>query len=1036
MTQFSLKIQRIGMFVCLFVILAATAVAQLDTGSIVGVVRDKSGAVLTGADVKVTNTKTGRIYEVKTGGAGEYEVPGLPEGPYKVEASRPGFKTGIVSGIVLYATDRRSADVSLDVGAASEQITVTAGTTVVNTQTSDTGGSVTSKQVTNLPLNGRDFTSLIALVPGSVTTGGFGQNSLGGYETTFAGVNVLLDGADATRIDVNAVSTQLGRQASRISRASVDSIEEFKVLSGTYSAEYGRSTGDIVNVITKSGGNAFHGNLFEFFRNDAMDAKNYFATVNTPLRLNQFGGNLSGPIVKEKLFFFVNYEGVRQIVNSPTGPIAVMTQATKDTGVASIAPVLAAIPDPNVPGPVVFPDGTIRTDLGYFEGRLRNTIREDTGSIKVDYNASPKDTFSFRYNIADSFTSTQYGIALDQISPSTSRNHLLKGTWTHTFRPNLLNEFGVAFNRPQTDSLGGGGNFPIFQCVFCDNTNIFGAAPGPALFSSHRPQHSLQFLDNLSWIKGKHAIRAGTDIRLAVTHDASDPQAFLGYAGEGFGGGCGLLENCGFTLSTLGGHSEVTLQNVNYGLFVQDDFRVLPRFTLNLGLRYEYNSVLHGDQFGNFDIATLMRDPNNPDTSLPYGPVGVGLYKPDRNNFAPRLGFAWDLYGTGNTVLRGGFGVFYSPQLTGAALSLAGNHGVQGYNVNIFEDLQLLCGTSFTIAYPLPSPLPVCSAAANVNSLDQNLRDTYSMHWSLGVQQQIVRNTIFEISYVGNRGVKLPAGAAYAGEELNISPFVLSGAPNQISQVFGQVRHLGDYLDSNYHALQASLRRHIGQGLNVDANYTWSHERDDAVNILAGAFQDSHHPKADFADGDIDVRHNFTLGAVWDVPHAQYGFTKGWQISTLLQARSGLPVNIALTSPFFGADQVRPNLVPGVSIRPANASAPNNLLNPGAVSGLCSGTNTSPYCLPPFTLGTTPRNYGRGPGFTQMDLAISKTTQITERLGFQLRGELFNLFNHPNFNSPSGLLSDPNFGKSTSTIGSLVGLGTSRQAQLAVKFIF
>jgi outer membrane receptor protein involved in Fe transport len=1023
MTQFSLKVQKIGMFVCLFVVLAATAVAQLDTGSIVGVVHDKSGAVLTGADVKVTNTKTGRVYEVKTGSAGEYEVPGLPEGPYRVEASHSGFKTGIVSGIVLNATDRRSADVSLDVGSASEQITVTADTTTVNTQTSETGGSITSKQVTNLPLNGRDFTSLIALVPGSVTTGGFGQNSLGGYETTFAGVNVLLDGADATRIDVNAVSTQLGRQASRISRASVDSIEEFKVESGTYSAEYGRSTGDIVNVITKSGGNSFHGNLFEFFRNDAMDAKNFFATEKTPLRLNQFGGNLSGPIAKDKLFFFVNYEGVRQIVNNPTGPVAVMTRDTKNTAVASIAPVMDAIPDPNVPGPVVLPDGTPRPDLGFFEGRLRNTIREDTGSIKVDYNASPKDTFSFRYNIADSFTSTQYGIALDQISPSTSRNHLLKGTWTHTFRPNLLNEFGVAFNRPQTDSLGGGGNFPIFQCVFCDTSNIFGATPGPALFSSHRPQHSLQFLDNLSWIKGKHAIRAGTDIRLAVTHDASDAQAFLGYAGEGLGGGCGLLENCGFTLSTLGGHSEVTLQNVNYGFFVQDDFRVLPRLTLNVGLRYEYNTVLHGDQIGNFSIPTLIADPNN--TVAPYTPIGAGLYKPDRNNFAPRLGFAWDLYGTGNTVLRGGFGVFYSPQLTGAALSLAGNHGVQGYNVNIFEDLGTLCGTSFTIAYPLPSPLPVCSAAANVNSLDPNLRDTYSLHWSLGVQQQILRNTVFEISYIGNRGVKLPAGAAYAGEELNLSPFVLSGAPNQISPVFGQVRHLGDYLDSNYHALQASLRRHIGQGLNVDANYTWSHERDDAVNILAGAFQDSHHPKADFADGDIDVRHNFTLGAVWDVPHAQYGFTKGWQVSTLLQARAGLPVNIALSAPFFGADQVRPNLVPGQSITPSNYSVPGNQLNHAAFAD-----------PPAFELGNLRRNAGRGPGFTQMDLAISKTTQITERLGLQLRGELFNLFNHPNFNSPSGLLNDSNFGKSTSTIGSLVGLGTSRQAQLAVKFIF
>ena len=1007
MTQFICKIQRIAKFFCLFFILAATASAQLDTGSIVGVVRDKSGAVVVGANVKVTNTKTGRLYEVKTGSVGEYEVPGLPAGPYRVEINHSGFKTGVVSGIVLYATDHRSTDVTLDIGSASEQITVTAATMTVNTQTSETGASIDSNKVTNLPLNGRDFTSLIALVPGSVTTGGFGQNSLGGFESTFAGVNVLLDGADATRIDVNAVSTQLGRQESRISRASVESIQEFRVLSSTYSAQYGRSSGDIVNVITKSGGNTFHGNLFDFFRNDAMDAKNYFATTTTPLRLNQFGGNLSGPLVKQKLFFFVNYEGVRQVVNNPTGPIPVLTAAARATAKPSMKPVLDALPLPNVLGPVTFPDGKVRNDLGFFESKLRNTLREDTGSIRVDYNASSRDTFSFRYNIADSFTSTQYGVALDQTSPSTSRNHLAKGTWNHIFNPNLLNEIGVAFNRPQTDSLGGGGNFPIFQCFFCDETNTFGTAPGPALFSSRRPQHSLQFLETLSWIKGRHSIRAGFDIRYVFTSDALDPQEFLSYAGTS-----DFLNNSGFSLSTLG-HTEVSLHNTNYGFFVQDDFRVAPRFTVNLGLRYEYNTVLQGDQIGNFDIATL--------TLLPKG---AQLYNPDHSNFAPRVGFSWDPRGTGKTVLRGGFGVFYNPLLTGAALSLAGNYQ-QGFSVNIFDLLfgTRTCTPALTIAFPLPATLPTCTPALppNVNALDQSMRDTYSMHWSFGLQQEVVRDTVLELSYVGNRGLKLPAGAAYAGEELNLSPF----GSNVLSPNFGQIRRLGNFLDSNYHALHASLRRRVSKGVNVDANYTWSHEIDDGVNILTGAFQNSRNPKGDYSNGDIDVRHNFTLGAVWDIPQAHYPFTKGWQLSTLLQARGGLPVNIALAAPFFGIDQLRPNLVPGQPILSKNYSVPNSQFNSAAFVAPPAGQH-----------GNLGRNAGGGPGFTQVDIALSKTTQITEHLRLQLRGELFNLFNHPNFANPSGLLNNPNFGKSTSTIGNRVGTGTSRQAQLAVKFIF
>lgn len=1021
---------QIGLVALLLCALALPAWAQLDTGSIVGVVQDKSGALLPDAKVTVTNTRTGRVYEVRTNGTGEYEVPGLQAGLYKVVAERAGFKTRVVDGIVLYATDRRAVDTTLDVGQASESITVTADVTTVNTQTSDTGATIDANKVSNLPLNGRDFTDLITLVPGAVTSTGNATRSLGGHETFLAGVNVLLDGADATRIDVNATSTQLGRQASRISRASVDSIEEFKVMSSTYSAEYGRSYGDIVNIITKSGGNALHGTLFEFFRNNAMDARNYFDTQENPLHLNQFGGNLSGPIVKDKLFYFVNYEGVRQIVRAPRKD-AVLTQAARAPAVASILPVINEIPLPNLPGPVIFPDGTVRNDLGYFQGNLLNTIREDTGSIKVDYNASPRNTFSFRYNIADSYTGTEYGFATDQTSPSSSLNHLFKGTWTHTFSPNVLNEFGVGFNRPQTNSLGGGGNLPSFQCSAfwgCNTSNNFEAAPGPDLFSNRRPQHSLQFLDTVTWIKGRHSVRAGLDIRRAVTRDAADPQYFIAYDGT-----ADFLANQGEQLSSLG-HTMVGVQNTNYGFFVQDDIRLAPRFTLNLGLRYEYNTVLHGDQIQNFDLAALIADPNNPDTSKFFGPLGAGLYKPDRNNFGPRVGFSWDPRGTGRTVVRGGFGIFYNPMLTGAALSLAGN-AQQGINVN-FINLAFgitSCTPPFSqppipfyyISYPLPNPLPVCTPPLppNVNALDPNIRDSYSMHWSFGVQQEIIKNTVLEVSYVANQGVKLPAGAAYAGQELNSSPF----GGTEISSNFANVRHLGNFVDSNYHSLQASVRRRIGKGLNVDANYTWSHELDDGVNILTGAYQNSHDPKADYANGDIDVRNNFTLGTVWDVPTAESLpklLGKGWQVTSLIQARSGLPFPIALSSPFFGIDQLRPNYVPGQSIRPANYSVPGNQLNIAA------------FVPSPTGYGDVGRNAGRGPGFTQIDLGLSKTAQISERFRVQIGGQAFNLLNHPNFANPSGLLDDVNFGKSVLTVNQQVGPGTSRQIQLVMKLIF
>jgi hypothetical protein len=1002
------------------------AFAQYDTGSIVGIVHDQTGGAVADAKVKVTNTKTGRVYEVTTDGGGNYEVSGLPAGPYRVEAEKSGFKVARVADIVLYATDRRSIDVNLPVGAATDQVTVVADVVSVNTQGSETGVSIDSNKVSNLPLNGRDFTSLLALVPGSITTGAFGQNSLGGFETTFAGVNVLLDGADATRIDVNATSTQLGRQESRISRASIDSIQEFKVLSSTYSAEYGRSTGDIVNVITKSGGNDFHGTAFDYFRNDVMDTKNYFETLPTPLRLNQFGGNFSGPVKKDKLFFFVNYEGVRQIVTTPITDVPVLGQQVRSQFVAAMKPVIDAIPLPTVPGPVIFagagPGGTdvVRPDLGFFNGNLRNTLREDTGSIKIDYNAGQRDTFTFRYNIADSFTSTQYGIAVGQTSPSFSRNHLFKASWNHTLTSSLLNEFGIAFNRPQTDSLGGGGNFPIFQCSAffgCGPTNEFGATPGPDLFSSLRPQHSLQFLDTLSWARGIHTIKAGLDIRHAVTHDTLQPQDFLAFDTIG-----NFEKGQALQLSTLG-YNKVGVQNTNYGFFVQDDIRLRPTFTLNLGLRYEYNTVLQGDLIGNFDIATR--------TLLPQG---APLYKPDRNNFGPRIGFSWDPFGHGKTVLRGGFGVFYSPMLTGAALGLASNYQPT-FSFNIFD---LFFGTRsctpfYGLTFPVPDPLPTCTPAlpANVTGLDRNIRDTYSMHWSLGVQHEILRNTVAELSYVANRGVKLPAGAAYAGEELNLSPF---GGPNQLSPNFGQIRRFGNFINSNYESLQASVRRRVGKGVNIDANYTWAHELDDAVNILTGAYQNSHNPNLDYGSGDIDVRHNFTVGAVWDIPApsswpAKLG--RGWQISSLLQARSGLPFTIAIASPFLGIDQLRPNLT-GQPVRPANYSVPgipgdktHLQLNPDAFTPPAAGK-----------FGDVGRNTGRGPGFTQWDASFSKTTEISEKIRVQFRGELFNLLNHPNFANPDGFTSDPTFGASTATIANHVGTGTSRQVQLVLKLLF
>jgi hypothetical protein len=993
---------------CLLFAATGAAVAQLDTGSIEGVVKDSSGALIPSAQVVVMNDASHRQYRATANGQGEYNVPSLPVGSYSVTVAARGFGTARLIGVSLNASESHRADVVLKPGEASEQVTVTANQMQVNTLSADLGTTIDADRIANLPLNGRDFTDLLGLVPGSVTSGQFGQTSLGGAETSFAGLNILLDGADATRIDTNATSMQLGREGARLTRASVDSIAEFHILQGNFSAEYGRSIGDVVNVITKSGSNDFHGEAFEFIRNNALDAANYFTTpgTSTPLRLNQFGGNLSGPIKKDSLLFFANYEGVRQTVTN-TQIYDVLNAANRAKFVPSMAPVVAAIPIGNLgPDPK---DATGNFDL--YSANLLNTLREDTGSVRVDWLQSQKSKFYVRYNIGDSFTLTTYGPAVGQTAPTPAVTQFLKISNTFIFSPTLLNEAGFGVNSNKVESYGGGGNFPVIalSCFFCD----FGVAPGPATFASIRPQTSYQAIDTLTKLAGRHSFKFGADIRHNLSDEELGLQEFLSY-----GSISDFESNSGFAFSTLG-NPMTRIRNSNYDFFAQDDIRLTQRFTLNLGVRYEYNTVLHerDGQLANFDIATQT-----------VGPKGASLYSPDRNNFAPRIGFSWDPYGIGKTVVRGGFGVFYNPQLTGAVFSLTDNTS-NNISVNIFQALfgTVSCSPSFPLAYPVAS-VPTCTPQVrNVDEFDPHTRDSYAYHYSFGVQQELARNVVLDASYAGDRGLKLPAGAAFAGLEFNNQNPYTGAYP--LNANFANERLLGDYLDSKYNSMQVALRAHNSH-ITYDLNYTWAQEFDDTVSVF-GAFVNPTNPQNDFSHGDIDVRNNFTADVYLHVPaisHLPRLLGAGWDIGSLASSRSGLPVNITTNVANNSSTPQRPNFMPGetqANIRATQYSAPNNQFNP-AVFEPYAQESTADF-------GNVPRNAGRGPVYAQVDLSFMKTTPITEKWKTQFRADLFNIANHPNFANPDGIVSDPTFGESLSTVNTLIGQGTSRQIQFSIK---
>ena len=986
-------------------IAASLGLAQFDVGRIAGTVFDQTGAVVPNATITIKNLGKGLEKKLTSDSAGTFSSPSIPPGQYVVTSTASGFGEASSGTLLLSVGATVHVDLKLPLSGTVEQVTVTGTSSTVQANTTEVGNTLNTAQIESLPLNGRDIMGYLALAPGSVTTAGMFQQSINGQETGFTGLNTLLDGADATRIDTNATSTTFGAQASRIGRASVDSIAEFHIVNTGYSAEYGRAGGAVVNLITKSGTNDLHGSVFEYFRNENLNARNFFEYTPSkqPYKLNQFGGNISGPIVKNKLFFFANYEGVRQtITNSFISSTLNATERAKF--VPSMQPYVDVLPA--LPANPVALDPT----LVFYNANLVDSLREDTGSVKIDHQISENDRWNLRYNINDSYTSHPYNINIDQIQKVPARSQYVRWDETHIFSPSLILEVGFALNRQFTNGLSGEDHLPIFS-----NFANVGANPGQALFSEITPKTSFQFLESLTKTAGTHTLKVGSDIRRQRVNNMLRQQDILTFFSLS-----DLQNNAPFALTRLG-YPTLGFRSTNAGFYIQDDWKVSPRLTFNYGVRYDYNSPWNetNGRVSNFDFTNLRIPPPNKG----------GLYQSDLNNVAPRLGFAIDPSGKGKMVFRGYFGISYLPMLQGAVNSLPSNN-FPNVSLNVFQ---------FPITFPVPAVLPP-GAASNVNSFDPYARDSYYEHWAFHVEREILPRTLLNVGYVGNHGVKLPAGAAYAGLQMN-NVDVFSGA--RPFPAWGDIRLLGNFLGANYNSLQVTLRRRASK-FTFDVNYTYAHSIDNTVNIF-GAFEDSRNFNLDHGNGDIDVRHNLTADALYDLPalRNQSKIVRGvfgdWHASTILQARSGLPFTVGLQPGVFAADPQRPDYVVGQSIQPPSFSEPENQLNSAAF------TYSGAVGSKPGTLG---RNTETGPAFLQWDFSMQKKFDVTERFKLEFRSDLFNLLNHANFNNPDSVLctsytasgnscvANPLFGRSTSTLGNLVGLGTSRQVQFALKLLW
>jgi hypothetical protein len=1031
--------------------------AQFDTGTIAGSVTDSSGAVIPHATVTVTNVETGLKKTLQSDTGGNFTASALPFGTYVVAADVSNFAQATSQQIVLNVGATVHVNLTMNVAAAGQVIEVTGTATTVDTASSTAGTTLNSTQVSNLPINGRDVSNFLEISPGSVGSAGFFQGSVNGLENIFTGLNITVDGQNASRGDINGFLDTEGGEAAHVTRASVDSIQEIDFANNGYSAENGRSLGPQMNIITKAGTNAYHGTLFEFFRNDALDANDYFENSPTvpkqPLRLNQFGGNFSGPLVRNKLFFFANYEGVRQRITSIRALNHTLSAYARSQFVPAMQPVLAQLaplpaacsgnPPPQscwYPGfqsvDPVTQQPINNTDMVYDPAALSTTLREDTGSIRLDYNIADRDRVFFRYNINDSITDQTLGLNQGQVAPQALRTQLGKIDETHAFTPTLLNEFSVSINRFYSDTNS---NTPKPLVGFAGFFTDLGSLPGPNTFNQVTPFTVFEVFDSVTKSVANHTFKFGTQIRANRLNEWLRPQQTYYF------GSVSALENDQpFVLGKIGFPGFVGIRNSNWDFYVQDDWRVNRKLTLNLGLRYDYNTVWREGQNRqqNFDFA-----------SQTFLPPNQAPYEAPKHDFAPRVGFAYDPFGRGKTVIHGYGGLFYMPMQFG--FGLIGNIPTySSYNVNVFQA---------NITYPSPNP-PLPAGTQNVSIFPQHPRDPYSTNWLFGIQQEVAQNTVLTVNYVGNKVQHLQAGVDFAAINLNPANAVTQARP---LSGYASENLDADTLYSSYNALQVQLRKDIGRFI-VEGNYSWSHEIDDLVNVFGG-WSDPFDPNIDRGSGDWDVRHNFTASLIYNLPDLKgssyliRGILGGWQTSNIVQTRSGLPTNVQLVSGFFGLP-MRPDFS-GQPVRTADIKWPTQSYNRDAFQ-VEPGYNGAWGDV----IGQVGRNYLRGPGFFQWDLSGMKNFPITEKINLQFRADLFNILNHPNFANPDTgictavLAADPvtnrpgmcatqnpftgvitpapnlNFGRIGQTIadvsGGAIGNGTARQAQFSLKVIF
>jgi len=1051
--------------VALVLLMAVTAFAQT-TASIKGTVTDTTGAAVVGAKVTVKGP-LGIERSAQTNAGGDYEVPALPPGDYTVEVEMKGFQSQQAKGVPLEVSKNSVQNFSLKVATATEVITVEATAPVIETTTMTVGQTINQQTVQEIPLNGRHFVDLGLLIPGSVTPpqngfltaplrgqGSFAINTAGNREDT---VNFMVNGINLNDMVQNQITFQ----------PSINTVGEFKVDNSTYSAEYGRNSGAIVNIATRSGGDNYHGELFEFVRNNALDARNFFnpvGTLQSPFKRNQFGANFGGPIVKGKTYFFLSYEGLRQrqgLTLNTTVLTAAQRASVVAGGNAVSNAIMGLIPTANDP------------TGAKFLGSATAPVDIDQGTADISHNINDRMRLHGYYAGQHDLRQepTLQGNTLPGFGDTReSKRQIATLSFDDTLTSSLVNEARLGFNRIHITFTPNDLRNPVAFGIL-DGNNFNAGLPqisiggtqvnlgGPGGFPQGRGDTTAVVSDTLSWVKGRHSFKFGGEFRRFYNNNFNGDTGTLAFNSiSDFAAGKALS----FAISP--GNLPSRIATGELGFFGQDSWKIANRLTLELGLRYDWNQT-PTEAFGRFSNLAL----NNGLWTLAFAPVP---YKQNNMNFQPRVGFAFDVFGSGKTVLRAGYAVLTDQPITNLVTGLTGNPPLgnpQAFNGVVSNPLSR---TTYTT---LLSDAAAGGLAPTV--VDPNFQNSYVESYNLNIQQELTRNWSLMVGYFGSQGHDLRTRINLNQFDLNANGQLLNGvatrpiirlplnSPIDPNALVGNISDNVSNGNSAYNALWVTSNLRPWHGFQFNASYTFSKSIDfTSQNGQGVVIQNSLNPAGDRGLSDFDARHRFSMNFIYDLPaFRQNRLFQGWQLGGIFADQTGNPLNLVVTgvSGLTGLSTLRPDLLAPAQYGTTFLSNGNVqwfaplICDPTrAFSPSCSGATVSISTTGPLHFGNMGRNAFIGPGFNNVDFSLIKKTKITERLSTEMRVEAFDLFNHPNFGQPgrgaqlvpvnsslpvsatNPLIPVSTFGVISSTRFPVGDSGSARQLQFAVKLVF